>query len=149
MFGILVAGDVVGDVSLYSVGRWGRDSILLRYGSMLGATPDRMKKLETFFENHAKKTLLFGKWGHVFGFPILLAAGAAKEDFLEFLAVSIGGTVPKTLLLVLIGFYFGASYGLIDKYFTYAVIGMVALLGVAVGLYFLLGKMAKQYFTDL
>jgi membrane protein DedA with SNARE-associated domain len=148
-FGILVAGDVIGDITLYSIGRWGRNSILPRFGGLLGVTPERMRKLESFFENHAKKTLLFGKWGHVFGFPILVTAGAAKEDFREFVTVSVGGTLPKTLFLVLIGFYFGASLGLINKYFTYAVIAMLALIVVAAAVYFFTLKIAKQYFSDL
>jgi len=147
-FGILVAGDVAGDMILYAVGRWGGTSLIARWGPKFGVTPERMAKFETLFKKHAKKTLLFGKWGHAFGFPILVSAGAAKERFEEFIWVSVAGTIPKTLALILIGFYFGAAYASIDKYFNYAVIGIVAVVAIAAAAYWLLGKAARRYFGE-
>jgi membrane protein DedA with SNARE-associated domain len=147
-FGILVLGDAIGDVGLYSLGRWGKKSVIDRWGPRLGLTPKRMEKIEALFKKHAKKTLLFGKWGHAFGFPILVTAGAAKEPFGEFITVSLAGTIPKTLFLLLIGFYFGASYTLIDKYFTYAILGIVAVVAIAGVAYWYFSKTAKAYFDE-
>jgi membrane protein DedA with SNARE-associated domain len=148
VFGILVAGDVVGDMIIYAVGRWGGNSLIARWGPKFGVTPERMAKFEALFKNHAKRTLIFGKWGHAFGFPILVSAGAVKEDFREFFWVSLGGTIPKTLILVLVGFYFGAAYESIDRYFTYAVIGIIALAAVSIFAYWFLGKVARRYFEE-
>ena len=92
--------------------------------------------------------MLFGKWGHAFGFPILVSAGAVKENFYEFFWVSVGGTIPKTLFLVLIGFYFGAAYTNIDRYFTDAAIAIVVLAAVVALAYWLLGKTARRYFRE-
>jgi membrane protein DedA with SNARE-associated domain len=147
-FGILVLGDIIGDIFLYGLGRWGRNSLLSRWGPKFGATPERMEKFEKLFKTHAKKTLLFGKWGHAFGFPILISAGAVKERFDEFFWMSVGGTIPKTLFLLAIGFYFGAAYSAIDKYFTYAAIGIVAVTALAAVAYWSLGNIARRYFNE-
>lgn len=147
-FGILALGDVIGDISLYGLGRWGRNSAITQWGHLFGATPERMEKFEKLFKGHAKKTLLFGKWGHAFGFPILVSAGMVKENLKEFLWVSIVGTVPKTLILLAIGFYFGAAYQSIDRYFTDAIIGIVILTIIVVAAYWFLGSAARRYFNE-
>jgi membrane protein DedA with SNARE-associated domain len=147
-FGILVLGDMLGDMLLYGVGRWGRNSLVLRWGPKFGATPERMEKFEKLFKNNAKKTLLFGKWGHAFGFPILVSAGVVKESFYEFLWVNTASTIPKTLFFLAVGFYFGAAYSVIDKYFTYAVIAIMAITVIAVLAYWLAGKIARHYFNE-
>jgi membrane protein DedA with SNARE-associated domain len=146
---ILVLGDVMGDLLLYALGRWGRGTPLQKYGKYFGVTAERIAKLEKFFEHHAKKTLLFGKWGHALGFPILLSAGAVKEPIGEFVTVSILGTLPKTLILMLVGFYFGQSYDLINKYITYAALGMIGLaVLVGVGYWFSI-QLTKKYFENI
>ncbi|MGD1003101.1 MAG: VTT domain-containing protein [Minisyncoccia bacterium] len=147
-FGILMFGDVIGDILLYSVGRWGGSSLIMRWGPKFGATPERMEKFEKLFKNNAKKTLLFGKWGHAFGFPILVSAGIVKENFQEFLWVSVVGTIPKTLFLLAIGFYFGAAYQNIDRYFTDAIIGIVIVVIIAAVVYWFLGNTVRRYFDE-
>jgi membrane protein DedA with SNARE-associated domain len=107
-----------------------------------------MEKFEKLFKNNAKKTLLFGKWGHAFGFPILISAGIVKENFQEFLWVSVVGTIPKTLFLLAIGFYFGAAYQNIDRYFTDAVVGIVIVVIIAAVAYWFLGNTARRYFDE-
>ncbi len=143
---VLVAGDVIGDMIFYSVGRWGRKSIIGRWGPRMGLTEARIETFEKFFKRNAKKALLIGKWGHALGAPILVSAGATKEPVEEFLWVSFLGTVPKSLLLMVIGIYFGAAYGLIDKYFTYAVTLMIVLVAVIAILYWFFNDAAKRYF---
>lgn len=147
-FGLLSLGDVLGDVGLYSIGRWGGLALISKHGARFGVTPERIKKLETFFEHHAKKTLLFGKWGHVLGFPILVTAGVAREPLGEFIAVSIIGTLPKTLALVFLGIYFGASYGLVNHYLDIFVVVTLVVLAIVGGGYWFFKKSVKTYFGD-
>jgi membrane protein DedA with SNARE-associated domain len=54
--------------------------------------------------------LLFGKLTHSAGFAVLLAAGAARVDLRRFLAFNLLGTLPKVLVLVLLGYWFGRLY---------------------------------------
>ena len=148
-FGLLVLGDVIGDFILYSVGRWGGVKLIEKYGKRFGVTPARVEKLETFFEKHSVKTLLFGKWGHAFGLPILVSAGVAKMPMQKFSAVSVMGTIPKTLALMLLGFYFGSSYGLIDHYFNYFILGTIVLVALIAFGYWMFKKNIKGFFDEI
>lgn len=143
---LLVFGDIIGDLLYYSLGRWGGIKFVEKYGHRFGATPERMQKMERVFRRHAGKTLLFGKWGHAFGFPILVTAGIARYKIRDFIFISAIGTLPKSLILVLTGFYFGQSYGLIDKYFNYGVIGMIAIVAVLAVAYWFAKKYTGEYF---
>ena len=49
--------------------------------------------------------------------PTLVAAGIAKTDFRKFVLVCISAEVPKVLIIVLIGYFFGRFYKIINLYF--------------------------------
>jgi membrane protein DedA with SNARE-associated domain len=53
---------------------------------------------------------LFGKLTHSAGFAVLLAAGAAHVPIRRFLAYNLLGTLAKSLVLVLLGYWFGKLY---------------------------------------
>jgi membrane protein DedA with SNARE-associated domain len=145
-YGILVAGDIIGDILYYSLGRWGGIVLVEKYGHRFGATPERMEKVEKVFRRHAGKTLLFGKWGHALGFPIIVTAGIVHENIWEFIGFVALGTIPKSLALLLVGFYFGQSFRLIDKYFDYGVVGMIAIAILVAAAYWLVKKYTGEYF---
>lgn len=54
--------------------------------------------------------LLFGKLTHSAGFAVLLAAGAAHVKLRPFLGFNLLGALPKVLVLVLAGYWFGRLY---------------------------------------
>jgi len=117
---ILVAGDLAGDSLYYAIGhRAGKKIILKKWGLIFGLTKQRIGKFETFFHSHKAKTLLIGKWSHAMGVPVLVAAGLARVPYGEFLGISCLATLPKTLVLLLVGYYFGKSYEKIATYLGY------------------------------
>lgn len=144
---VLVAGDVTGDSLYYAIGRWSKGAIMGRWGRCLGVTEGRVGKLETFFCHHKAKTLLIGKWSHAVGAPVLVAAGLAKVPYGQFLTLNLLATLPKTLLLLLIGFYFGRSYTRIAIYLDYTAAGMIATAFLLLGLY-VVTKMTSRKFFD-
>lgn len=145
---LLALGDVIGDVALYCAGRFGGLKLIDRYGKFLKITRKQVERLESFFKNHAGKTILFGKWGHAFGLPILVSAGIAKEPPEKFVLLSIVGTIPKTLILMFIGIYFGSSYILIKHYLDYFVLGTIALTAIAATPYWFFSKKARELFSE-
>ncbi len=117
---ILVLGDVVGDLLYYFLGRWGRNtSIALGWRKITGASNARILKLEKYFKKHAGKTLLISKVTQGIGSVFLFAAGVAKVPIGKFVFFNLVGTLPKSFLLVLIGYYFGESYKQINNYLSY------------------------------
>ena len=134
---VSLAGDLVGDTLYYSIGRWGRVGFIKRWGKYVGLTAVRVETLEAHFHKHGNKTLLFGKWSQVLGAPILASAGMAGMPYLKFIGVNLVGSVPKCILWVVIGYYFGEAYESINRYFNYAAYFVMLLVALGAVVYFL------------
>jgi membrane protein DedA with SNARE-associated domain len=128
---IVVIGDVAGDCIYYAVGRWGGRNFIDRWGKYAGVSSGDVLKLESHFIKHTKKTLILGKLTHVFGGVILVAAGIAKIPLIEFIFYNLLPTLPKSLLLIIIGYHFGESYKQINKGLGYLSILSVVLIVVS------------------
>jgi len=108
-FLIVILGDLTGDCLYYLLGRWGKDTFIKRWGKYIGLTERRLSVVEKHFEQHSGKTLIAGKLSHGIGAAFLVAAGVAKMPFWKFLWFNTIATLPKSLILMLVGFYFGYS----------------------------------------
>jgi membrane protein DedA with SNARE-associated domain len=123
VYAIVVLGDLIGDVLHYAVGRWmigGWTRVRPMDGPMernrgrgmhcLARLRRRVGVLAPRIRTRAGAMLLFGKLTHSAGFAVLLAAGAAHVPMRRFLAFNLLGTLPKSLVLVLLGYWFGKLY---------------------------------------
>ncbi|KKR21334.1 MAG: hypothetical protein UT48_C0010G0082 [Parcubacteria group bacterium GW2011_GWE2_39_37] len=125
-FWVIVMGDLLGDALHYFIGRWGKETSIQRWGRYFGITPERVARLEQHFKEHSGKTLLLGKLLHGVGASFLVAAGVARMSFSRFILFNLIGTLPKTLFLMLLGYYFGKATSRIESYFEIA--GIIFLL---------------------
>lgn len=146
---ILAAGDVAGDIFYYAVGRWGRMSFINRWGKYIGITETKIQELEGHFVRHSGKTILFSKIAHGIGTLFLVAAGVSKMPLGRFIFYNTIGTIPKTLILLLAGYFFGQAYAQIGKYFDYAAIGGIALGVALIIIYVFVGRFLKKKEKDL
>lgn len=144
---IAFVGDVAGDLIYYAVGRWGSRKIIAR-GSFLGINLENARKLESHFKDHAGKTLLFGKWTHSIGGAILIAGGMAKVPIKKFILFNSIGSIPKVLVFLLLGYYFGSAYGKINEYFGYASLAILIGIILIVAIYILIRRFRKQIKLD-
>ncbi len=115
VYAIVVLADLLGDGLYYAVGRWaGRRWARQRPAALGGDWAARLRRrievLAPRIRTRAGAMLLFGKLTHSAGFAVLLAAGAARVPFGRFLAFNLLGTLPKSLVLVLLGYWFGKLY---------------------------------------
>lgn len=130
---VCVLGDLVGDAILYWLGRFGPRFLPGRWQVRLGITRARKTALEEHFAEKGGRTLLFGKWTHSAGMPIMLASGAGKMPFGPYMFWNLVGTLPKTLVFVLIGYFIGQAYGLIDTYlYRFTLLMLVVIAGAAI-----------------
>ena len=139
-FAVVIVGDVIGDTLYYSIGRWGREKFVARWGKYIGLSLERVQKMEHQFEKRGKMILIWGKISHVFGAVILVSAGISKVKFKDFIFLNFIASLPKSALLLLIGFYFGQAYVRINKYFDYSVIIMFGLGIAAIIVYWITKK---------
>lgn len=116
VYAVCVAGDLMGDTVLYTVGRYGAGRLPAGVTRRLGVTEARKLAMTQHFTAKGGRTILFAKITHSAGLPILIASGMAQMNFTLYIWYNLLGTLPKTAILAVIGYYFGAAYGLIDGY---------------------------------
>lgn len=117
---IVVIADMAGDWAYYLIGQYGGAPFLKRWGKYLGVATVDVEKLRGHFSAHAGKTLVLAKITQVASAPVLVAGGMVKMPLHRFLGFVFLGELPKTLILLLVGYYFGAAYQRINNYFDYA-----------------------------
>ncbi|MFH0776166.1 MAG: DedA family protein [Patescibacteria group bacterium] len=144
-YAVVIAGDLVGDSMYYAIGYYGGRSFIQRWGRFFGVTVERVKQLERHFAKHSGKTLVIGKLSHAVGIVVLFAAGIAKVPFWKYIWYNFLPTLPKSLILILIGFYFGETYGKINSYLDYTALGTVSALIIFTAAYFAVKHFSKKY----
>jgi membrane protein DedA with SNARE-associated domain len=143
---LAVAGDLTGDSLYYCLGRWGGNPYLARWIKYLGLTKERLAHLEGYFSHHAGKTLVLTKFTQGIGFAVLTAAGLAKVPYRKFLWYNLLPTIPKSFVLLLVGFYYGKAYLRINEYLNYTSFVIFSLVLFYLLVYFLGRKLLNRIF---
>jgi len=113
---VIVAGDLAGDALHYTVGRLGGRRFVDRWGKYFGAGPEQIGAIEKQFDLRGDKLLFIGKMTHGIGGAFLIAAGVIRMPFDKFIFSNLLATLVKSLLLLLLGFYFGQALSTINSY---------------------------------
>ncbi len=129
VYPLLVFADLVGDTLYYAIGYFGGNFFIKRWGWFLNIDSSKLLKVEHHFKNHGGKWLFFGKAQGI-GTPILVAAGVIKMPYPKFLWINFVVTIFKSLILVIIGYYFGKAYVIINDYFNK--IALLSLLAISI-----------------
>ncbi|MCX6763459.1 MAG: DedA family protein [Candidatus Moranbacteria bacterium] len=148
-FPLIVVADVVGDCLYYAIGRYAGKRFLERWGRYIGIKISDLDKIENHYKQHSGKTLVIGKLSHAFGVAVLLGAGMAKMPISEFIWYNFIATVPKSLVLFLIGFYFGNFYNQINKYLDYTAIASLFIFIIFVAVYLFIRKTTKDLYKKI
>jgi membrane-associated protein len=112
---VIVAGDLVGDVLHYLFGRIGGRKVVDRWGKFFGVHQGHIDALEKQYAIRGSKLLFLGKMSHGVGGAFLIGAGIIKMPFDKFFFSNMLATFIKSLILLLVGFYFGHAYKLINS----------------------------------
>lgn len=113
---VIVAGDLAGDALHYTLGRFGREKFIDKWGHYIGVDKEQVEFLERQFDKRGSKLLFIGKMAHGVGGAFLVAAGVIKMPFGKFLFSNFLATIMKSLILLLAGFYFGRALTTINTY---------------------------------
>jgi membrane-associated protein len=124
---LAVTADLTGDTLYYLLGRSGRRPQVRRHLARSGLTGRRLGRLEGAFRKNLAKTLVGAKIADVAAIPALMAAGLAEVGYGRLLAWDSVATLPKTAILMALGYFFGTQ---IDPYLDS---GYAALLVVGAG----------------
>lgn len=147
-YAVIVAGDVAEDCLYFALGYWGREKLIRRWGKFLGITVERVERLENHFGKHTGKTLIIGKLSHIFGVVVLLAAGLAKIKFWDFFKFDFIATLPKSLILLIAGYYFGkAAIRSIESFDAVALETFLVVI-LLIAAYFAIKKLAGKFLNN-
>jgi membrane protein DedA with SNARE-associated domain len=132
---ISILGDLVPDSLYYSFGYISRFAILEKISNHIGLTHERIKNLENKLKEHFGKTMIALKLTPLISTLGFMVVGYLRLSFLEFTGYSASITIPKSIVFLLLGYFFGQLYN-INQYLHYAeiffpiaiVMGILALL---------------------
>jgi len=113
---IIVLGDLAGDAIHYLIGRFGGEKFIAKWGRYIGINKNQVASLEKQFDERGKQLLFIGKMSHGIGGAFLVAAGIIKMPFDKFMFSNMLATLIKSLILLLLGYYFGQALSTINSY---------------------------------
>lgn len=131
VYAVCLISDLVGDAMYYAIGRVGPRFLPAAWLDRIGLSQARQIALTDHFAVKGGRTLLFGKWTHSTGLPIMLASGMARMNFAVYMWYNLIGSVPKIALLVGLGYFLGAAYASIDSYIARISVALLAVVMVA------------------
>ncbi|MEK7514210.1 MAG: VTT domain-containing protein [Patescibacteria group bacterium] len=140
----LMAGELIGDVVWYALGRkWGR-GFISRFGKFFSITDVIVQKIETLFHIHHDKILFFSKLTTGFGFApvVLFTAGLSKVPFKRYMVLNFLGQFVWTAFLLAIGYFFGNLFRLVDK--SFKLLSLFAFIALFMGALYGFGKYASK-----
>ena len=120
VFGLSAAGDVLGDIVLYSIGYFGGQKILPRVESFLKISQSTSQKLRKQFNENSGRIIFYVKSTTGLSYITFITAGTLKMRLSKFVKFSILGGLVWSSLLDIIGYFFGYAAEKISEYIKYA-----------------------------
>lgn len=117
---VLIAGNLAGDAFYYALGYWGGTAVIKKWGHWLRLDLEKTVKLKKYFDDHGGKILLWAKIAPDLSAAVILAgAGLARFNFLTFFRYGLLVEIPKTAVLMLVGYFVVDAYQKIVNYLDY------------------------------
>ena len=132
VFALAILGDLVADIIYFGLGYYTRLALIEKYGARFGMTKERTEKIQGLVNAHAVKTIVAIKLTPLIPAPGLMAVGATRMPIKKFALICLVITLPKVLIFMTLGYYFGHLYAEVSRYTEYAqyliVVAVIAVL---------------------
>ncbi|HLR44779.1 MAG TPA: DedA family protein [Brevibacterium sp.] len=110
-------GSVVGALALYWVGRAFGHARISRWAQRLPLVdPDDVDRTVAWFGRHGRKAVFFGRMVPIFRSLISIPAGIERMSQSWFLLLTMAGSLIWNTVFVLLGFWVGENYAVIEEY---------------------------------
>ena len=133
VFGIL--GAIIGNQIGYWVGHRAGRPFVLKWGRYVRLTPERLERVEQLFARHGGKAVFAARFFSVSRLLEALVAGISRMRWSTFLFYSVLSAAVWATTVVLVGYFFGESWGSAQGWSEHAPLLLVLLIGVVPGLY--------------
>ena len=121
---VFYAAAILGNTSNYWIARF-FGSRIIDSGKVKQLTPERMAKLDTFFEKYGGLTIIITRFMPFFRTFAPFSAGTGHMNFGKFTIFNAIGGISWVSLFVLVGYFFG-GIPFVQEHFEIIVLGIVA-----------------------
>ncbi len=113
----LMAGDVIGDIAWYYIGRNYGMRFVNRFGRYFDLTETKVSTVTKIFHRYHSKILVISKLTSGFGFAVvtLMVAGMVKIPFARYMVINFVCQFIWTGFLIGLGYFFSHLYTTIDS----------------------------------
>lgn len=132
---IAAAGGIIGDAAGYWIGRLGGLALLKRYGRLIHFDERKLDKVHSFFARHGSKAVFFGRFIALLRTWAALLAGTAEMPYRVFTLYNVLGGITWATLFGTLGYVFGRSLPLLERYIGQASLAVVLLIALVVALW--------------
>jgi len=132
---VAAAGGIVGDAAGYWIGRLGGVALLKRYGRFVHFDQHKLDKVHSFFDRHGSKAVFFGRFIALLRTWAALLAGTAQMPYRVFTLYNVLGGITWATLFGTLGYVFGRSLPLLERYIGQASLAVVLLIALVVALW--------------
>lgn len=126
------AGNLVGAMIAYGVGRAGGRPLVDRWGRYILLRPKEIDRAERFFARHGRSAVFLGRMVPVVRTFISLPAGVAEMPALPFALLTATGSLPWTFGLAFAGYALASSWKSVTSGFTPATVAIAVLIVAAI-----------------
>ena len=130
-----ILGAIIGNQIGYWVGHRAGRSFVLKWGQYVKLTPERLEHVEGLFARHGGKAVFAARFFSVSRVLEALVAGVSRMHWGTFLFYSVLGGAVWATAVVLVGYFFGESWGSAESWSGRAPLLLILLLGVALSIY--------------
>jgi len=123
VFVAAMAGSLVDDTLLYSLGYFGKMDWVLRFGKSRGIQVDTLERLQKAMHDKATRILFIAILTMGMIIPALIAAGLVKAPWKRWFPPILLGELIWTGLMLLIGFYATEAVFRVERGIDYAALG--------------------------
>jgi len=107
--GVVIAGVLIGANLSFFIGRRGGIPLIERSARRFSIEPSQIERVERYFAAHGAKTVFLASFVSGLKNLVPAIAGASRMSAPRFFAYSAAGSAARSVLLIAIGYAFGAS----------------------------------------
>ncbi len=112
-----VAGNVLGSVILWAIGRTGGRALVERFGRYFFLKPKDLDRAERWFARRGEAAVIISRLLPVVRSVISLPAGVAEMPLGRFSLYTLVGSIPFVVGLTLAGYWLGGNYSIVVNIF--------------------------------
>ena len=141
---VVSLGAVLGDSVGYSLGKAIGRGYFKRHKRLLFLKEKHFQRVDTYFQQHGGKTIFFGRFVGFLRAMAPFAAGMSRMPYGRFLIYNAAGGILWSVCFILLGFFFGQSWQLIEKWAGRTGLFALFLLLVVIGFGYLYRTLVKR-----